>query len=308
MSLFDRICSSDKSTKPEYKSRAPELMTLFEERGSFEKLASFWILHADINYTQLGKVGTAVCRIHSLEILARAITVLDDREELDKIQAKIKESESKKEQWANQRHWLDMKHHKVGVRWNRGIFVSRIDEVYPNGINGAEEFSIEELRAMKYRTQAHVLEPELTTREVSEPMSIESLPEIDEDTIPIIENQPKIEQYTTPLTGPIFGQKGQSNNDMSGNNQDLTGFTLQMPTGPILNELRPASSSGKKVDIHRDESQQLTGALPQMEELSIDENKENEISKLTSKRDSSILTPRCPRSKKITKTSEAEVS
>ena len=278
-------------------------MTLFEERGSFEKLASFWILHADTNYTELGKVGTAPCRIHSIEILTRAITVLDDREELDKIKAKIKESEAKKVNWANQRHWLDMKHHKVGIRWNRGLFVSRIDEVYPNGLNGSEEFSIEELRAMKYRTQANVLEPELTTRDVSEPMSIESLPEIDEDTIPIIEHQPKIEQYTTPLTGPIFGQ-----NDMSGPNQELTGFTLQMPTGPILDEPGPSAFSGKKLDILRDESQKLTAALPPMEELSIDENKENEISKTFFKRDSSILTPRCDRSKKIAKTTETEVS
>ena len=140
-----------------------------------------------------------------------------------------------------------------------------------------------------------------------EEMSIDSLPQINDESL--IENK-FTERFTQPLTGPIHIQQ----NDIYLQQDLTTNQTLQMPTMPI--DLMNAEPQRKtSIPIFKENEQQLNGKIlndmPSIGDLSIDEldDKENILPDLVAqKRDSSNLTPRCPRSSKITKNAKSDVS
>ena len=141
----------------------------------------------------------------------------------------------------------------------------------------------------------------------TEEMSIDSLSQINDESL--IENK-FTERFTQPLTGPIHIQQ----NDIYLQQDLTTNQTLQMPTMPI--DLMNAESQRKtSIPIFNENEQQLTGKIlsdmPSIADLSIDEldDKENILpDSVTQKRDSSELTPRCPRSSKVTKNEKSDVS
>ena len=138
-------------------------------------------------------------------------------------------------------------------------------------------------------------------------MSIDSLPQINDESL--IENK-FTERFTQPLTGPIHTQQ----NDIYLQQDLTTNQTLQMPTMPVdLMNVEPQRKTS--ISIFNENEQQLTGKIlsdmPSIADLSIDEldDKENILPDLVAqKRDSSVLTPRCPRSSKITKNAKSDVS
>ena len=138
-------------------------------------------------------------------------------------------------------------------------------------------------------------------------MSIDSLPQINDESL--IENK-FTERFTQPLTGPIHIQQ----NDIYLQQDLTTNQTLQMPTMPVdLMNVEPQRKTS--ISIFNENEQQLTGKIlsdmPSIADLSIDEldDKENILPDLVAqKRDSSVLTPRCPRSSKITKNAKSDVS
>ena len=141
----------------------------------------------------------------------------------------------------------------------------------------------------------------------TEEMSIDSLPQINDESL--IENK-FTERFTQPLTGPIHIQQ----NDIYLQQDLTTNQTLQMPTMPVdLMNVEPQRKTS--ISIFNENEQQLTGKIlsdmPSIADLSIDEldDKENILPDLVAqKRDSSVLTPRCPRSSKITKNAKSDVS
>ena len=143
----------------------------------------------------------------------------------------------------------------------------------------------------------------------AEEMSIDSLPQINDDSL--IENK-FTERFTQPMTGPIHVQQ----RDISLQQDLTTNQTLQMPTMPIeLTNAEPKRSTKASISIFNQNEQQLTGKIlndmPSIADLSIDEldEKENIIPNFAAqKRDSSVLTPRCQRSSKIPKETKSDVS
>ena len=138
-------------------------------------------------------------------------------------------------------------------------------------------------------------------------MSIDSLPQMNDESL--TENK-FTERFTQPMTGPINVQQ----NDIYLQQDLTTNQTLQMPTMPIdLMNAKPQRKTS--IPIFNEIEQQLTGKIlsdmPSIADLSIDEldDKENILPDLIAqKRDSSVLTPRCPRSNKITKNAKSDVS
>ena len=143
----------------------------------------------------------------------------------------------------------------------------------------------------------------------AEEMSIDSLPQINDDSL--IENK-FTERFTQPMTGPIHVQQ----RDISLQQDLTTNQTLQMPTMPIeLTNAEPKRSMKASISIFNENEQQLTGKIlndmPSIADLSIDEldEKENIIPNFAAqKRDSSVLTPRCQRSSKIPKETKSDVN
>ena len=294
-----------------YKSRAPESLALFDSSGLFVQIAAYWLLSAEVNKEVFGRIGDDVRATYSRQILNRGLAVVRNEKERAVIAEAIKEANGVEKDWQTQRFWLEMEFHNVGIKWNRKVnemWICRLHDVYPNGTRGeSREFSFEELRAQKYMTSIAAKrneEPNVeVNNEISEPMSIDSLPELIDESI--IDND-KNASLINPLTGPIHLQQSILTNDISGVNQELTtNHTLQMPTAPMF-----LPCSEKKLEIYSDNSinQQLTGAIlcdmPSIADLSIDEEeKENHLLK----RGSSVLTPRCPRTKKTLKETKANV-
>ena len=140
----------------------------------------------------------------------------------------------------------------------------------------------------------------------TEEMSVDSLPQINDESL--IENK-FTERFTQPMTGPVRFQQ----HDISLQQDLTTNQTLQMPTMPIEPmSVEPQGSKKASVPIFNENEQQLTGKIlsdvPSIADLSIDE-KENILPEIVAqKRDSSVLTPRCPRSSKIIKETKSNVS
>ena len=140
----------------------------------------------------------------------------------------------------------------------------------------------------------------------TEEMSVDSLPQINDESL--IENK-FTERFTQPMTGPVRFQQ----HDISLQQDLTTNQTLQMPTMPIEPmSVGPQGSKKASVPIFNENEQQLTGKIlsdvPSIADLSIDE-KENILPEIVAqKRDSSVLTPRCPRPSKITKETKSNVS
>ena len=140
----------------------------------------------------------------------------------------------------------------------------------------------------------------------TEEMSVDSLPQINDESL--IENK-FTERFTQPMTGPVRFQQ----HDISLQQDLTTNQTLQMPTMPIEPmSVEPQRNKKASIPIFNENEQQLTGKIlsdvPSIADLSIDE-KENILPEIVAqKRDSSVLTPRCPRSSKITKETKSNVS
>ena len=140
----------------------------------------------------------------------------------------------------------------------------------------------------------------------TEEMSVDSLPQINDESL--IENK-FTERFTQPMTGPVRFQQ----HDISLQQDLTTNQTLQMPTMPIEPmSVEPQRSKKASIPIFNENEQQLTGKIlsdvPSIADLSIDE-KENILPEIVAqKRDSSVLTPRCPRSSKIIKETKSNVS
>ena len=143
----------------------------------------------------------------------------------------------------------------------------------------------------------------------TEEMSVDSLPQINDESL--IENK-FTERFTQPMTGPVRFQQ----HDISLQQDLTTNQTLQMPTMPIEPmSVEPQRSKKASIPIFNENEQQLTGKIlsdvPSIANLSIDEldEKENILPEIVAqKRDSSVLTPRCPRSSKIIKETKSNVS
>ena len=83
-----------------------------------------------------------MCSSYSVKILNRGLECLTNETNKALIRSKIDESNHVKYLWKAERHWIEMEHYKVKIRW---------DEVYPDGKKYRNnEFSFEELRAQKY--------------------------------------------------------------------------------------------------------------------------------------------------------------
>ena len=153
----------------------------------------------------------------------------------------------------------------------------------------------------------------------TEEMSVDSLPQINDESL--IENK-FTEKFTQPMTGPVRFQR----HDISLQQDLTTNQTLQMPTMPIEPmsvepmsvdpmSVEPKRNTKTSIPIFNENEQQLTGKIlsdvPSIANLSIDEldEKENILPEIVAqKRDSSVLTPRCPRSSKIIKETKSNVS
>ena len=97
------------------------------------------------NFT-IAKSLTKVCSSYSVKILNRGLECLTNETDKALIRSKIDESNHVKYLWNAERHWIEMEHYKVKIRW---------DEVYPDGKKYRNnEFSFEELRAQKYYAES----------------------------------------------------------------------------------------------------------------------------------------------------------
>ena len=104
-----------------YKSRAAESLAVFDETGLFSQLGTYWLLNADVNKEVFGRIGDTITCTYSRQILNRGLTLVRDEQERALITDAIKEANETEREWHNQRFWLQMEFHNVGVKWNRNV-------------------------------------------------------------------------------------------------------------------------------------------------------------------------------------------